>query len=126
MLRDHKFSREAVEVRAPAGIPCEGKVVNFDNALAFIDCYCRFLREFGQHVARPQIAFHWTAEDNFQSIIDTNLRVPNLETGVRKKHGAAFGRGIYTCPDYKMAKEDFSYGACATFACLVLPGRQLT
>lgn len=26
--------------------------------------------------------------------------------GVKKKHSAAFGRGIYTCPDYKMAKED--------------------
>ena len=88
---------------------------------------------------------------------ESNLKVPAADpadgSAVKKKHGAAFGRGIYTCPDYKMAKEDFlsfypsgavptwfftftdfslwmcqdfSYGASATFACLALTGRQLT
>ena len=39
---------------------------------------------------------------------ESNLRVPQADPtdGVKKKHGAAFGRGIYTCPDYKMAKEE--------------------
>eukprot|EP00439_Symbiodinium_sp_Y106_P025528 s2628_g3.t1 len=102
--------RNAEDVRPPKGLPCEGKVVSFDNALAFLFRYVRFLRELGPDLASPQ---------------ESNLRVPSADpAGVKKKHGAAFGRGIYTCPDYKMAKEDFSYGASATFACLALVGRQ--
>ncbi|CAE7570917.1 DTX3 [Symbiodinium natans] len=119
------FLRDAEEVRPPKGLPCEGKVVSFDNALAFLHRYVCFLRELGPDLASPQVTFHWTAEENFQSIVESNLRVPSADpSGIKKKHGAAFGRGIYTCPDYKMAKEDFSYGASATFACLALVGRQ--
>eukprot|EP00913_Durusdinium_trenchii_P033142 g31027.t2 len=129
-LRLVALLREAEEVKAPKGVPCDGKVVSFDNALAFLQRYNRFLRDLGPKLASPQVTFHWTAEENFQSIVESNLRVPKADpteaNGVKKKHGAAFGRGIYTCPDYKMAKEDFSYGASATFACLALPGRQLT
>jgi len=128
-LRLVALLRDAEEVKAPRGVPCEGKVVSFDNALAFLQRYLRFLRDLGPELASPQVTFHWTAEENFQSIVESNLRVPQAdaadEGGVKKKHGAAFGRGIYTCPDYKMAKEDFSYGASATFACLALTGRQL-
>mmetsp|Transcript_22991 Transcript_22991/g.42305 ORF Transcript_22991/g.42305 Transcript_22991/m.42305 type:complete len:999 (-) Transcript_22991:7-3003(-) len=116
--------RNAPDVKAPSGVPCEGKVVNFDAALAFTTRYCRLLRDCGPEVAAPRVTYHWTAEENFQSIVETNLRVPDPATGVKKKHGAAFGRGIYTCPDLKMAREDFAYGASATFVCLALPGRQ--
>jgi len=124
-LRLVALLREAPDVKAPPGVPCEGKVVNFDAAMAFVMRYCRMVLGAGADMARPRVTYHWTAEENFQSIVETNLRVPNPETnGVKKKHGAAFGRGVYTCPDFKMAKEDFSYGAAATFVCLCLPGRQ--
>jgi len=130
--------REAVEVRAPPGVPCEGRVVNFDSAVRFVARHRRLAREHGPEVACPRVTFHWTAEENFQSIVESNLRVPDrpaafsgggsadAETGaaVKRRHGAAFGRGIYTCPDYRMAREDFAYGARATFVCLALPGRQ--
>lgn len=125
-LRLVALLREAADVRAPAGVPCEGKVVSFDNALRFVARYRRFVKDIGDEAACPRITFHWTAEENFQSIVESNLKVPNREAGIKQRHGAAFGRGIYTCPDFKMAKEDFSYGASATFVCLVLVGRQLT
>ncbi|CAK9028415.1 unnamed protein product [Durusdinium trenchii] len=93
-LRLVALLREAEEVKAPKGVPCDGKVVSFDNALAFLQRYNRFLRDLGPKLASPQ---------------ESNLRVPKADpteaNGVKKKHGAAFGRGIYTCPDYKMAKE---------------------
>ncbi|CAJ1400626.1 unnamed protein product [Effrenium voratum] len=119
--------RYAEEVKAPKGVPCEGKVVSFDNTLAFLRRYRKFVKQLGSELALPQVTFHWTAEENFQSIVESNLKVPNADSsGVKKKHGAAFGRGIYTAPDYKMAKEDFSYGASTTFACLAITGRQMT
>ena len=58
----------------------------FDNALAFLQRYHGFLRDLGPQVACPQVClgrisvayrarrrlrtFHWTAEENFESIVD--------------------------------------------------------
>ncbi|CAE8584288.1 unnamed protein product [Polarella glacialis] len=110
-------------VRAPAGMPCAGSVVNFDLAVRFVRRHARMLRQRGPELALPRVTYHWTAEENFNSIIEQNLLVPDGET-VKKKHGAALGRGVYTCPDFRFAQEDFSYGAPACFVCLVLLGRQ--
>eukprot|EP00933_Yihiella_yeosuensis_P002016 TRINITY_DN10331_c0_g1_i2.p1 TRINITY_DN10331_c0_g1~~TRINITY_DN10331_c0_g1_i2.p1 ORF type:complete len:681 (+),score=154.22 TRINITY_DN10331_c0_g1_i2:45-2045(+) len=114
----------AAEVQLPAGLPKDGKIVREDNALLFVARYVQMLRRRGSDIAVPRVAFHWTAESNFQSIVDSTLRVPD-GANVKKKHGAAFGPGIYTSPDFHFAKEDFSYGAVATFMCLGLPGKQL-
>lgn len=113
----------AAEVAAPTGLPCAGFVVNFDIALRFVARFRRMARERGHEAAVPRITFHWTAEENFWSIVEKNLMVPDGQN-VKRKHGAALGRGVYTCPDFRFAKEDFSYGARACFLCLALVGRQ--
>eukprot|EP00929_Paragymnodinium_shiwhaense_P070962 TRINITY_DN36045_c0_g1_i2.p1 TRINITY_DN36045_c0_g1~~TRINITY_DN36045_c0_g1_i2.p1 ORF type:complete len:977 (-),score=131.76 TRINITY_DN36045_c0_g1_i2:137-3067(-) len=112
------------DIKPPAGMPQGGTVVGEDNALLFLARLVQMLRERPAEEAAPQIAYHWTAESNFQSIAESNLRVPD-GANVKKKHGAAFGRGIYCSPDFHFAREDFSYGASATFLCLVLPGKQM-
>lgn len=114
---------QRADVKLPADLPAGGQVLGEDNALLFVARYARMLKERGPQAAKPRVAYHWTAEANFQSIAESNLRVPD-GAGVKKKHGAAFGRGIYTSPDFRFAREDFSYGASATFMCLVLTGKQ--
>lgn len=111
------------EVRLASGLPRDGKVASFQNAMLFALRYLRMVHQRGAEISTPQIAFHWTAESNFQSIVESNLRVPD-GVDVRRKHGAAFGHGIYTCPDFRTAKEDFSHGTSSCFMCLVLTGRQ--
>lgn len=114
---------KGADVRLPAGMPAGGQVLSEDNALLFVARFARMLAQRGPEAAAPKVAFHWTAEANFQSIAESNLRVPD-GASIKKKHGAAFGRGIYASPDFRFAKEDFSYGASATFMCLVLIGKQ--
>eukprot|EP00746_Dinoflagellata_sp_MGD_P010792 gnl/MRDRNA2_/MRDRNA2_122423_c0_seq1.p1 gnl/MRDRNA2_/MRDRNA2_122423_c0~~gnl/MRDRNA2_/MRDRNA2_122423_c0_seq1.p1 ORF type:complete len:418 (+),score=63.45 gnl/MRDRNA2_/MRDRNA2_122423_c0_seq1:130-1383(+) len=127
VLRDRAQGMVALiqnsEVRLAAGLPRDGKVASFHNAMLFSLRYLRMVRQRGADISTPRIAFHWTAESNFRSIAESNLRVPD-GIDVRRKNGAAFGHGIYTCPDFRTAKEDFSHGTSSCFMCLVLTGRQ--
>ena len=86
-------------MQAPAGVPCGGQVVCFDHAWAFVKRQRRLQLRLGADHAQTRVAYHWTAEDNFESIVQTNLKVPDPEAnGIKKKHGAAFGRGTPSWP----------------------------
>lgn len=111
------------DVCLPAGLPMAGRIVRRANVLAFLRRYIDMVACCGADLSRPRIAFHWTAEENFQSIADSNLHVPD-GINFKRKNGAAFGNGIYVAPRFRDFREDFSNGASVALMCLVITGRQ--
>merc|ERR1712232_637062 len=108
---------------APAGVPLQGRIVKCEAVAALVDMHRQLVERRGLELAAPRVVFHWTQEQNFNSIIETGLRVPD-GAAVTISHGSSFGNGIYVSPDFRYGKELFAYGAPAAFMCLALPGKQ--
>ena len=96
-------------------------IANFDLAVCFAE---RAVREASFLPDKPpKVVYHWTPSKNFQSIVDSNLCVPDQKKVFHQTDGGIYGKGIYTSPDFGYARNYAKRnGGC--FICLGLPGRQ--
>jgi len=117
--------RSIAEPRGTDGQPVLplGSVANFDLAVDFI-AYARKLRQSrGEVESKLEIVYHWTPKENFQKIIDGNLRVPDGKQVLTKTDQGFYGAGIYTSPDFNYGRA-YAYGTGACFLCIAMPGRR--
>eukprot|EP00930_Biecheleria_cincta_P085765 TRINITY_DN75131_c0_g1_i1.p1 TRINITY_DN75131_c0_g1~~TRINITY_DN75131_c0_g1_i1.p1 ORF type:complete len:726 (+),score=149.90 TRINITY_DN75131_c0_g1_i1:48-2225(+) len=137
-------ARIVQEVRRTT-LPNQGNksfAINFDLALAFVQRHRKMVFQRGPAIATPKEFFHWTPQQNIESIMDQNLQVPQQGRGygmqsglgatsrhalgrpsVSSIHGAVFGPGIYGSPDFEYGRS-YGRGAQSGFAGLALTGVQ--
>lgn len=73
-----------------------------------------------------EIVYHWTREENINTIVENNLRVAgDVNTDgsrIATAHGSVYGRGIYAATNISFGKN-FGKGARCALLCLAIPGR---
>eukprot|EP00494_Astrolonche_serrata_P026779 UN27042 len=79
----------------------------WDFVLDFVQQYLHFLEKgFNE---KPIIVYHWTEEDNFQSIVNGNLLVPGEVkpdgTRLNIENGSRLGVGIYAHTDPRWGRK---------------------
>jgi len=93
-----------------------GKAINFDLTKQFVDVVTWLSTTLSTGTLPIKILYHWTKQENFESILDKNLVVPGNH-GVRVVNGSALGVGIYASDSFTYAR---SYGVGAKQAVMVL------
>jgi len=82
----------------------------------------------GDKLAQPQIAYHGTAEQNIDSILERGLLVPGMGEGGDVKHATDngwWGKGIYLAPDPGLS-IGYCRGGSKLLICSVLMGKTFT
>ncbi|CAE7859269.1 tsuA [Symbiodinium sp. KB8] len=98
-------------------------VANFDLAVSFADRAIRQTSFLSPELAMPKVVHHWTPTKNFESIVNSNLCVPDRKKVFHQTDEGCYGAGIYTSPDFHFGTSYArNNGGC--FMCLGLPGRQ--
>lgn len=59
-------------------------MVNFDLAFDFVNCIKKFVKKYGAQGADIDVAFHWTAGENIDKIVDQNLKVPGKKGNLNR------------------------------------------
>jgi len=81
----------------------------------------------GIELARPQIAYHGTAETNINSILDRGLLVPGQGKGADVKHATDsgwWGKGIYLSPNSQLS-VGYCRGGKSLLVCAVIMGKKI-
>ena len=86
-------------------------------------------QQANKSAAKICICYHWTPSSNHQSIINSNLIVPDGKNVKHRTDIGWFGKGVYMSPDYRYAQSYGDNYCCGdvkpkVFVCLSLPGRQ--
>ena len=111
-----RIRREADE----ANLQC---IANFDLAVSFAQRAVREASFLEAKLAGPKVVYHWTPSKNFQSIINSNLQVPDQKYVFNQTDVGIYGAGIYTSPYFEYGRA-YAHGNGGCFICLGLPGRQ--